>query len=886
MLHKLKLYVFPAFLMLSAALGMHLYFFMSGALFSPTGRDTVEQYLIFHDYLHHAFRDGHFFWSWNYGLGGDLFGQFIYYYSTSIYFWLSLCFDVHSLKDLIDIKFYISIFKSFLAMQFFFLLLRSQSRSILSSLAGALVYVGSVMFLRYNFFSDFMTDAMVWLPLAILGLHLLFERKNPYPFLISIMVIVSSNFYFAFINSVYIFLYGGIYYFLHNRSPRWKNFFLHYLRITKIYMIGFLMGAFSFLPAVYQFLHADRFGKKIEIPLLFQADFYKGMVFNLFVHTSTITVPIACLLLILIGSRIKEREIRIRFYFTLFFIVLYGIPEVYSFFNGFSAIQYRWLYLFIFTVALFIPYVLDWVSEEKKSFPIFTSITAVALGICFFKKLSTPNEVDGSHIFYIALFMMSFVLLVLVKKIPTNVLKGTFLTLILINIIWTNYYSFKMELGSFKEARASGDKVFGPTGVDNKAAQRIIDYIHNRDSSFYRIMWADNLFTGHHNAQLLYRYNGFSAYQSLIPYNVSRFLKEHYSVLQMDSPSQFKNLDGRTFLENMLGTKYYVVPPGSSYTPYGYKKINDLNGYSIYENKNSLPVGFMYEEGIDENTFNTLNAAEKDQLLLAGAVTEEAPEKLGMKNFNLDQLQTMVLHDGLVGTTLQNVKYDGDWLAAGKKATIVIPLSAPASKLAGEFLTEFNIESKNGDGFTVSINGKTLIKRDSSEPYSLPQTHFVMNLGTHLYKNTVYISLSPGKYKISSLQVLFNSLDTLQKRTSERKAIALKDIQYGPENLQGTIHSENGGLLYMSIPYSKGWKVKVDGKEVKPIETNFAFIGVPITRGDHKVELTYVTPYFKIGLSISLITLLACIVYYLYKRNKTISKNEGDSLHNSTKPGT
>ena len=77
-------------------------------------------------------------------------------------------------------------------------------------------------------------------------------------------------------------------------------------------------------------------------------------------------------------------------------------------------------------------------------------------------------------------------------------------------------------------------------------------------------------------------------------------------------------------------------------------------------------------------------------------------------------------------------------------------------------------------------------------------------------------------------------------------------------------------LLYTSIPYDEGWILKVDGKDCEYIKILNGFIGVELEEGQHNIEFKYKLPGFKVGLSISIISLIAlgCIGIYNYKKKK------------------
>ena len=109
----------------------------------------------------------------------------------------------------------------------------------------------------------------------------------------------------------------------------------------------------------------------------------------------------------------------------------------------------------------------------------------------------------------------------------------------------------------------------------------------------------------------------------------------------------------------------------------------------------------------------------------------------------------------------------------------------------------------------------------------------------------------------------------LEKKLTENR---LENIYYKNNYLKGDIKSNKDGLLYLSVPYSKGWTIKIDGKETEFTKANSAFIGVPITKGSHVIEMTYVTPYFKLGMTISIISLIICIALLIFKNPKARRK--------------
>lgn len=89
--------------------------------------------------------------------------------------------------------------------------------------------------------------------------------------------------------------------------------------------------------------------------------------------------------------------------------------------------------------------------------------------------------------------------------------------------------------------------------------------------------------------------------------------------------------------------------------------------------------------------------------------------------------------------------------------------------------------------------------------------------------------------------------------------------------IKGTINVNKNKILFLSIPFDRGWSVEVDGKKMTPMMVNIGFIGVPLDKGLHKVELTFTPVYFLIGAVISLMAILLFIglVIFKYRRDAT-----------------
>ncbi|MBQ9885407.1 MAG: YfhO family protein [Lachnospiraceae bacterium] len=91
-------------------------------------------------------------------------------------------------------------------------------------------------------------------------------------------------------------------------------------------------------------------------------------------------------------------------------------------------------------------------------------------------------------------------------------------------------------------------------------------------------------------------------------------------------------------------------------------------------------------------------------------------------------------------------------------------------------------------------------------------------------------------------------------------------------HIYGTITADKAGIMYTSIPYEKGWKVKVDGKSVDAVTFSDTMLAINLDAGTHDIELKFRPDGLVPGAVISIIStlIIAAIILlpYLIKKGK------------------
>ncbi|QLL69925.1 YfhO family protein [Lactobacillus sp. 3B(2020)] len=133
-----------------------------------------------------------------------------------------------------------------------------------------------------------------------------------------------------------------------------------------------------------------------------------------------------------------------------------------------------------------------------------------------------------------------------------------------------------------------------------------------------------------------------------------------------------------------------------------------------------------------------------------------------------------------------------------------------------------------------------------------------------------FVPTKLGTYDLK-YQVVAEKLGTkYQKEVKTIQNHRLKNLKFETNQVSGEITTPRVGILTSSIPYSSGWEAKVDGKVVKTIRTNQAFLGVRLPAGHHRIVFTYHVPGLRIGITISLFgllwTFLMAVITWLVRR--------------------
>ncbi|WP_394701600.1 YfhO family protein [uncultured Enterococcus sp.] len=382
----------------------------------------------------------------------------------------------------------------------------------------------------------------------------------------------------------------------------------------------------------------------------------------------------------------------------------------------------------------------------------------------------------------------------------------------------------------------------------NKEIKQLVQKTKVENSNFYRL---ENLeaYTG--NESFRYQYSGVSMFSSI---------RNRHSSIYLDAlgfRSNGTNLNIRyanntLLMDSIIGMKYNLWKDQPA--KYGFEAVESSGEYTLYENKNALPLGMMTDEKIYEpyavqsQTALFKHLSETDQAFFDIV----SVEKIGSKN--VTEKYTQMNKTELVAYTPE------DW---SKPMEIEWKVEVPAKKQAyfSIYLTDYE-----------KLTGSPQIELEITEPeetsysFGLIETGQYYNLGYSEEARTIRFKTKYTNLKEDTVITMVKPDIALLDTESYQYAVEQiqeKGVDFEASGRKATaeVTLTSNQVLLTTIPYDKGWKAYVDGEQVDIPLFKEAFLTLPLKKGTHTIEFIF----FPQGLMVGIGLFISCIIsFFLY----------------------
>ena len=859
-------YFIYSFLFLIMVIGVFFLFIEQKKSFMWYTDGVKQHYLFLYDFneiIRNIFQNGFNTFSLNIGLGLDVIGQYSYYVIGDPFVIISFFFPMDKLQYAYSLMIFARIFCIGFAYIFF---CRYKKKECIPTLIGAIIYsfCGYVLYagIRHPYF----LNALILLPLMFIGVEKLIKEDKKIFLTFIIFISAISNYYFLYILTVLSVIYGIVTYIFDVKEKTVKGFFILLLKAAICYIIGILMSAIIFLPSVLAFLNSARTDNTL---LYFQDELYNNFLLSYIkisaynwnvIQISVICIPFIGLLLC------KRRENKKTLVLLILITLMLLVPFVGSAMNGFAYSTNRYSFMSSFLLAYVVTSLykkkFDYSAKELCFMGIFSSIFIILTYMTMdYTKNNTRSMLINIHILMANFIILIFNYLTRNNKFNKCIYSLSNIAIILGIIISISYnarfYYSKNYIKQF-EKYSKINEIYQTENGKIDDFKEAINYIKENDRSTYRIAKYPIMIE---NASVLYNYNGISGYYSIgnkYTYNLSKELEIH-NYTQLYS----RDFNNRTEILNILGVKYFICNKDrEQYVPYGYSLYKSLEDTNIYINNKYLSLGIFYDKWISKEEYSQFNSIGKQNSLIRYASINENIENMDKGNTEDISEDIEQISYTTVSKKDKNIELNINNNTKGELYIIINNLRFNPKNIDE---SEYELNVKYGD---VSCTEKV---EDRTHQYYIEKNNFVLNLGqVQNDNNKIELKFTHDKGKLSyddiKLYVIKNS--SYDEQIEKLKKTQFKDMKIDGNNISGKINNDKNGILQLSIPYSSGWKVFVDGKEQELLNVNTAFIGVELDAGEHNVEFKYTTPGLNLGIIISIIGFALFIGIIIYERKR------------------
>ncbi len=822
-------------------------------------------------------------WDFSIGYGADIFTTLHYYVIGDPLTFFSIFVPTAKTELLYN---FLIILRLFLAGISFSMYCREMKKGRFATLCGAIVYVFCSYALYLGIRHPFFLNPMMYLPLILLGVEKIFAGKRPYLFMMMVCLSLTSNFYFFYMLSVMIFLYGVVRFLFLFPEKRLRNLAVFLSRFIGYYVVGILMASVIFLPVLMRFVSTERANISTVVQLLYPTGYYpllfhsfitgRSAGFSTLIGTSPITLAAVVLLF---TRRKKNTQLKIGFLLLSFFLLT---PVIGYVLNGFSYATNRWVFGYAFLVALIlVEMVPNMLAATKKQ--LFVVSTFACVSISIYLTIYLLVNVSRTREFFasFSIFLLTLLFMYWMKRHGFRkkriVSQLILMTIIISGIIVNAGYRFSPNEGNYIDEFLVHGEAYERYMSSSAAVVR--DIADN--ASFFR--YEENISGGQktiRNAALLNQVNSTAFYYSLSNGYIANFLQE-IGFLSRDY--QFSGLDNRAFPGVLASNKYYVVAPGlQQYLPYGYNElVLASESFEVYKNDTALPLGYTYSTIINRSDFAQMSFIERQQALLQGAILEENITSLEsiQSTFNHREIPYEIEVDDGVGYQ------DGKLIVNDVSAAVTLRFEGVEN--SEMYLNFENIhftpepsldilsEESEGEGSPfqdmlyhhvpgpdtgtiVAKSGnvsKRIQLRTPAYNWYRGQHDFIVNLGySEAARTEITLTFKEvGTYTFDGIDVICQPMDEFIQQVEGLKADVLENVRVDTNTVSGTIDLEESKLLALSIPYDEGWSAYINGEEAELLHVNGMYMGVYLDSGNHEVLLRYVTPGLRIGATMSLL---------------------------------
>ena len=768
-------------------------------------------------------------YSFNMGLGLPIYRNFFNYLSSPFNI-IMFIFNEHSI--ITSYSFIIAIKLAFSAVTMC-LLLNKKFKNNYTMIALSILYSLSAYFMAY-YWNIMWLDGLIFLPLVVLGLERLVDNNKPLLYIISLSIMMYANYFIGYMIAIFIVIYFISYLLMVDKKNKKKILLIFVISSA---LVGGLC-ALSLIP-IFSSLKSISATKDSWPQSQYYVFTLKEFIFNHLSGVKTtvfssgdtnapnISLGIISIMLIPLFYFNKKINIKIKLAYFLplaFLLLCFLIPQLDFIMQGFHVpndLPYRYSFLYIFILTILCGYSLD----KIKNINIFYIIGCflLTLGFIILSKILNFNTLsDAMYLLNIIIIACYFAIILLYKYLKRLSFIAVSLLIVAVSIECILKYQDNWDI------TYNTSSIY--THYDEIGAS--LEYIKDNDNDYYRI---EKPYIITFNDPDWFDYYGLTTFSSMSYEAESKLMNSLGAPGNEINSSYYKP---NTPIFNMMFNIKYVF----SHYPIKYYNLYEQSAnYDTY--KFDYPTSIIFSANKSLNNWQSVftNPFENQNEFI-----QRATNSMPVLN-NIEYIVDYTHYYEGDKTVIHYETYDNvkDYYLYFPKGDIdFIIINGTLYYMGSDYQYGYGIDVDVTD--TVEYNENYILEvSDVSDIY----------IGYANYYEDAFYAYYVDEDALSEAYNYINS--------------RLAQIEVFNEHyIKANLTSNEGEIVYTSIPYDKGWNVYVDGSKVKTKKLADTLLSFDVEPGDHVIELEYKVPFVMPS---AIITIISIPLVYLF--NKKIKKN-------------
>lgn len=811
--------------------------------------DMYHQYIPFLSELQYKLQEGgSLFYTWN-GAGGSNFWNLLAYYGASP---LNLLLVFFPQKLIVEGVSVILLIKVGLSGSFMAIYLNNTERGGGCAVMGFSTLYALCSYVMAYYWCIMWIDAVALLPLCMLGLSRLIDNGKTVMYTVSLALIVFINYYMAIMVCIFIFFYYPVRYFIQVKNGGVRRCLVTLGNAVFHSVLGVLMAGIMLIPTYLSMQSTYYISSDMPADTVFYNDPID--ILNQLLPNAELTyreglpnlycgIFVVILLVFYIASKtINFREKVLNGIFLIFILLSLNINKLDFIWHGFhfpNQLPYRYTFVACFILIGMAYKVFLRIDEVRIKY--IWALLAAGSGYYLIAQKLLAESVDDVNLFFyggIAWLTLYCAVLVVYKK---GLLKKDLFVFLIVVLI-----ACEMASNTCTSMNKIGTTLREGYFANNEDIRRLVE---STKDDFARTEMNDNYVL---NCPALYHFKGISQFSSSINADTTAFM-EKIGVEGEPGKNRFNYNQTNPVTNAILNVKYLIgknLPIDDS----DFTQIRKSGNTILYENRYPLSIGYMTGDEIrtwdveNGNPFNVLD--DYVRAVTAGRYSGVFYE---------------TECDGVAGSNVE-IKEEGSGIWRGAiedldtESKVVLKYRAEENKKYYVF-----IEADNARSITVEKGSRADdigIRNDCGS---------IVNIGELEKGQEISIVIDYEEGDIGEIKSHVCTMDegVWQETYDILSKNMMKVEDFTDTSIRGSITADEDGVLVLSVPYEKGWRMKIDGEEREIGElVGDCLISTALDAGEHEIEISFRPPGFLAGVICTLLSLGIMILISWYNRSR------------------